>query len=444
MTCRVSDLIGPAFAKPHSGIKSGKYSQLVLKGGRGSGKSSYAAIEGVLLLLQNPLMHGVVMRKVAATLRTSVYAQYCWAVDVLGLGEDFIFTLSPLEVCYKATGQKLLFMGADDQGKLKSLKFAFGYAGFLHLEELDQFDGEREVRSIEQSVLRSGVVRHRGTQGGYTERACRPTFEIKTFNPPRSRSHWANRYCERHKPGQLIHHTTYRDLPESWLGARFIQDAEYLQSIDPAAYEHEYGGVPNGSGGMVFANLAAERIPDECIASFERVYCGVDWGYWPDPFVFIKAGYHAAKRILYIYDEIAAHKLANHESAQQVKKKTGPYDVVICDSAEPKSIADYRAGGIRAQAAEKSAGSLVYSMKWLQGLARIVIDPERCPVAYSEFSGYRYKQGRGGEILPGYPDKDNHAIDAVRYAMTRVWSRRGKHAGQPSREKEFDYPAGYT
>lgn len=122
----------------------------------------------------------------------------------------------------------------------------FGYIGLLHFEELDQFAGEEEIRSIEQSVLRGGPI----------------ALEFKSFNPPRSVMNWANKYCLLEKPGQLIHHSDYRSVPPAWLGQRFLDDAAYLQAVNPAAYDHEYLGLANGTGGLVFENLAAEEISD--------------------------------------------------------------------------------------------------------------------------------------------------------------------------------------
>ena len=171
IACDVAELISPAFYNPHIDLTEGTINQLVLKGGRGSAKSSYASVEGILTLLSNPNIHGVVMRKVSNTLRTTAYAQYVWAITVMGLYDKFKCTIAPMELVYTPTGQKIMFFGADDPGKIKSIKVAFGYIGFLHLEELDQFAGEEEVRNIEQSVLRGGDI----------------AIEIKTFNPPRTK-----------------------------------------------------------------------------------------------------------------------------------------------------------------------------------------------------------------------------------------------------------------
>ena len=407
-TYKLSDIVSPAFSEPHRQIKNLAVNQLVLKGGRGSAKSSYASVEGILQIIRNPLIHGVVMRKVSNTLRTSVYAQYLWAIGELGLYDKFKSTVSPMEIIYRPTGQKIMFFGADDPGKMKSIKVPFGYIGYLHLEELDQFAGEDEVRNIEQSVLRGGEL----------------AFEIKSFNPPRTKDNWANKYCMTEKPGQLIHTSTYLTTPPEWLGQRFLDDAEYLKQINPAAYEHEYLGIPNGVGGMVFENVTIREITNEEINTFGNVYHGLDWGFYPDPIHFAGMSYRPANRTLYIYDEWRAWKSTNEMSGKALEKYK-PY-WITADSAEPKSIADFRAYGFNMLPAQKGAGSVEYSMKWLASLNEIVIDPVRCPYAAKEFVDYEYDRTKEGEIISGYPDRDNHAVDSVRYALTDIWRRGGE------------------
>ena len=409
-TVRLADVVSPAFSEPHRALKTGSHNQLVLKGGRGSAKSSYASIEGILTIIQHKNIHGVVMRKVGNTLRTTVFAQYVWALFTLGLHTRFKATTQPMELTYLPTGQKIMFFGADDAGKIKSLKVPFGYIGYLHLEELDQFGGEEEVRNIEQSVLRGGEV----------------SIEIKSFNPPRTKDNWANEYCLIEKPGQLIHHSDYRSTPTEWLGHRFIDDAEFLQEINPAAYEHEYLGIANGTGGMVFENVQPVEITDAQIRNFDHILNGVDWGWYPDPWAFNRLHYSPAQRTLHIFDEAEEKKTSNQLTAQIVQARIRPNEIVTCDSAEEKSVDDYRALGIAAQGADKGPGSREYSFKWLQSLNAILIDPVRCPNTYREFAKYEYERDKHGKVVTGYPDGNDHHIDAVRYATNRIWKRRGR------------------
>ena len=411
MTCKLSELISPAFFDVHRQIKAGKVTELLAKGGRGSTKSSYISLELILQLLLHPQCHAIVLRKVDKTLRTSVYAQICWAIAALGLGSRFKCTVSPMECTYRPTGQKILFFGLDDPGKLKSLKVPFGYIGLLWFEELDQFDGPEQVRNVEQSCLRGGPY----------------SLTFKSFNPPASARSWANRYALEQRPGKLVHHSTYQTTPAQWLGPRFLADAEHLQATNPVAYRHEYGGEVVGSGTAVFENLRLEAIPDDLRTGFDRPLHGVDWGWYPDPWAYNAVHYDAARRTLYILDELTRRRTSNRDTATLLQQRglTGA-DLITADSAEPKSVGDYRAFGLACKAAQKDPGSVNYSMKWLQGLAAIIIDPAVCPDTAREFSEYEYERdARTGEVLPGYPDLNNHHIDAVRYATECIWKRKG-------------------
>ena len=411
MTCKLSELISPAFFDAHRQIKAGKVDELLAKGGRGSAKSSYISVELVLQLLRRPDCNAVVLRRVDKTLRTSVYAQICWAINALGLSRKFRCTVSPMECTYLPTGQKILFFGLDDPGKLKSLKVPRGYVGLLWFEELDQFDGAEQVRSVEQSCLRGGEY----------------SLTFKSFNPPASARSWANRYALDNRPGKLVHHSTYKTTPAAWLGPRFLADAQHLEQSNPTAYRHEYLGEVVGSGTAVFENLDLQPIPDEQLAGFDRRLYGVDWGWYPDPWAFNGVQYDAARGTLYIFDELTRLRTSNRDTADLLLARglTGA-DWLTADSAEPKSVQDYTAYGLGCRAAQKGPGSVEYSMKWLQALKRIVIDPVRCPDTAREFSEYEYERDpRTGEVLPGYPDLCNHHIDAVRYATEVIWKRRG-------------------
>lgn len=412
MKVQLKTVIPPVFRPLHRAVRRGAAVEVLAKGGRGSGKSSYISVELVLQLLRHPDCHAVVLRKVAGTMRNSVYPQIVWAIGVLGLSGRFKCTVSPMECTYLPTGQKILFFGLDDAGKLKSIKVPFGAVGLAWFEELDQFDGPEEVRSVEQSLFRGG---------GYA-------LTFKSFNPPAMGRSWVNRYALEQRPGKLIHHSTYRDLPPDWLGPRFLADADHLRRVNPDAYRHEYLGEVVGSGAAVFANLRLEPLDDGRIAAFDRLYHGVDWGWYPDPWAYNAVSYDAARRTLYIFDELTRTRTPNYATAALLRERGVGEDgaFLTADAAEPKSCADYRAAGLPCRAALKGPGSVRESMKWLQGLAAIVIDPARCPDTAAEFTAYEYERDpRTGEVLPGYPDVNNHHIDAVRYAVESIWKRRG-------------------
>lgn len=410
-TCRLSDIISPAFVEPHRAVKAHEVSEVVSKGGRASTKSSWISVELVLLILKDPQIHACVFRKYGNTLRTTVYAQIVWAIAQLGLTRKFRCTVSPMECVYIPTGQKIMFFGMDDPGKVKSIKVPFGYIGVDWFEELDQFDGPEQIRNVEQSTLRGGPF----------------SMTFKSFNPPAMARNWANRYALEEKPGKLVHHSTYLTTPPEWLGPRFLADAEHLQATNPTAYRHEYLGEVVGSGTQVFENLQLRDISDEEISQFDRITNGVDWGWYPDPWAWNRMHYDAARRTLYLFSELTRHRTSNQDTAALLMELIPQDELVIADSAEEKSVSDYKAFGLNCRASEKGPGSVAYSMKWLQSLTAIVIDPGRCPDTAREFTEYEYERDpKTNEVMEGYPDVANHHIDAVRYGTNRIWKRRGK------------------
>jgi PBSX family phage terminase large subunit len=409
MTSKLTEVISPPFYEVHRAIKAGRIDELVAKGGRGSTKSTFIAAEIVQLLLRHPECHAVVLRKTANRLRTSVYNQMKWAIRALGLREKFDYTVSPMEITRKSTGQKILFFGLDDPENVKSVKLEFGYIGVLWFEEFSQFDGEEEIRSVEQSALRGGPF----------------AFTFKSFNPPPMMRNWANRYALERKAGRLVHHSTYLDVPPAWLGPRFIMDAEHLFATKPTNYRHEYLGEAVGNGTQVFDNLALDTIHDSKILTFEPIMAGVDWGWYPDPWAFNRVYFDASRRDLYIFDELTRLKTRNEATARLVLGRIGGDEMVYADKSEEKSCADYRDYGVPCRGADKGGGSVRRGVMWLQGLNHIYIDPQRCPDTAKEFGEYEYEVAKDGEILPGYLDRNNHHIDATRYATFRIWNRRG-------------------
>lgn len=405
------ELISSAFYESYIAVKQGTITELVEKGGRGSAKSSFISIALVKTLLAHRECHAAVFRKVGNTLRTSVYAQVCWAINELGLGAQFRCTVSPMECTYIPTGQKIMFFGLDDPGKVKSIKAPFGYIGMAWFEELDQYDGPEEIRNVEQSIFRGGAY----------------SMCFKSFNPPAMARNWANQYALEAKEGKRVHHSTYLTTPNDWLGPRFLADAEHLKETNETGYRHEYLGEVVGSGTAVFENLKLQEITDEEIAQFDRITSGVDWGWYPDPWAWNRVHYDAARKTLYIFEEATHRRTSNQDTAKILLDRIDPEELVMADSAEEKSCSDYRAFGLRCRGAEKGPGSVEYSMKWLAGLAAIVIDPARCPDTVKEFSEYEYERDKKtGEVLEGYPDAANHHIDAVRYATNKIWKRRGQ------------------
>lgn len=371
-------------------------------------------------------------------MKNSVWSQMVWGIDKMGLTPFFKIPKSIANpIVFLPTGQQILFFGLDDPNKVKSIKLPFGYIGITWFEELDQFSGEKEIRKVLQSTMRGGTK----------------FWDFRSFNPPISNMNWANQYAidAMGRENTLVVKNTYLDVPEEWLGQAFIDEAMDLKATNPRAYEHEYLGIPVGTGGNVFENVEPMYMSDEFISHFDHIYNGIDWGWYPDPFAFNKVHFDIARRNLYIFAEYRVNKQSNRttfdalyhekelyseeflvnsrENGNFIRQRhfMEPDEILTADSAEPKSISDYKSyGGYGCRPAEKGPDSVNYSMKWLQSLNHIYIDPVRCPQTLKEFVEYEYERDKDDEVVSGYPDANNHNIDAVRYALERLWKRKGK------------------
>ena len=400
---KLSGVIAPNFFDAHKDIKAKRHTHYWIKGGRGSTKSSFVSVEIVLGMMRDAgkglYTNAAVLRRYGVTLRESVYEQIGWAVNALGVSHLWRGSVSPMAWTYMPTGQKIVFRGADDPTKVKSIKFAKGWPKYLWYEECVEFEGPEKIRSINQSVLRGGT----------------DFIVFYSFNPPKSARNWVNQYITIERDDTLVHHSTYLTVPPEWLGEQFIVEAEHLREVKPDAYKHEYLGEVTGTGGEVFDNITLRKIDDGEIAPFDNLRRGIDGGYAADPFAYNVCHYDKTRRRLYIFREIHKVKLSNRAAAELIKPEAGGARIT-CDSAEPKSIDEVKEYGLRVFGAKKGPDSVEYGIKWLQDLEEIIIDPERCPNTAREFSGYELERDKEGNFKAGFPDKDNHHIDAVRYA----------------------------
>lgn len=411
----LTDVIAPSFYDVHWDILDGKHTYYDLYGGRGSTKSSFMSVEIILGMMQDEkdgvFSNSAVFRKVGNTLRESVFEQIAWAIDALGANDLWASSVSPMQYVYKPTGQKIIFRGLDKAKKTKSIKTSRGYFKYLWFEELDEFAGIEEIRTVQQSVLRGGSK----------------FVVFKSFNPPISRSNWANVYVNEPREDSCRHKSDYTTVPEEWLGEQFIADAEHLKATNPRAYEHEYMGNPVGLGTNIFDMLDVRTITDEEISRMERIYQGQDWGWYPDPKAFIRAAYIHSTETIYLLDELGGCKIRNSQMAEDIKENGYDDYEIRCGADEQESIVDFRDAGLPARQANVGPGSVKYTFEWLQ-CRTIVIDPARTPRAYKEIIEYEHEVDSNGEVIADYPDHNNHWIDALRYATSPLSMRRGNSA----------------
>ena len=426
----ITDCIAGCYLPIHEDVIEGKHSIFHLPGGRGSAKSSFVSLEIVDGIMNDPQANGIVFRRYANTMRESVYSQIAWAIDCLGVSHLWRGSVSPMIYTYIPTGQQIFFRGLDDAAKLKSIKPRAGTYKFVWFEEFSEMNSGNQVRNVLQSVVRGGN-----------------DFRIfNSFNPPLSVNNWANKYILIPDERAVVFRTTYKDIPAEWLGESFILEAEHLRTTNETAYLHEYMGECVSLGSEVFPNIQTREITDAEINEMQYIYCGIDWGFAADPFAFIRCSYNSRTQTIYLLDEIVKRGCSNTEIVEMIREKkydkVGPeawryshiagqivYERqnIICDSEDPKSIADLRNMGLKTMGCKKYPGSVRYGVKWLQS-KHIVIDPRRTPHAYKEFTEYEYEKSKDGEILSSLPDANNHCIDSTRYALDLIINKAKYHA----------------
>lgn len=402
MQIKLTDLIAPQFYSIHWDIIQGRHTHYKLYGGRGSTKSSFVGVEIPLGIMQDPDANAICFRKVGNTLRESVFEQILWGIDALGVSHLWKQSLSPLGLTYTPTGQRILFRGCDDPNKSKSIKLRHGYFKYIWFEERAEFDGEEDERKILQSLMRGGdkyVV-------------------FYTWNPPKSLNSWVNQDVLQARDDTLCSHSTYLTVPIKWLGEQFFKEAEELRKRKIMAYRHEYLGEATGTGGKVFDNVTLREITPKETAIFDRIKQGLDFGFAADPLAFVRMHYNRKQRKLYIFGEIYQVNLKTTAAVEAIKRLNPDNRYITADSEEPRSIDSFNGYGLRLIPARKGPGSIEHGMKFLSDdIDEIIIDPIRCPNTAREFTSYELEKDKNGNFKGSYPDKDNHTIDAVRYAM---------------------------
>ena len=405
---KLSEIIAPSFYDLYYDITENRYTHYWLKGGRGSTKSSFISVMIILGITQHKDANAVVIRKVGMYLKDSVYEQLVWAIDKLGLTALWQCKLSPLEMIYMPTGQRILFRGADKPRKLKSTKVSKGYIRYIWYEEVDEFNGTDELRTINQSLMRGGTK-----------------FDVfYSYNPPKSQRSWVNVEATETSEGKIVHHSTYLNVPQEWLGKQFFVEAQHLKETKPEFYAHDYLGEVTGTEGEVFDNITLRDITEDEIKAFDNIRRGIDWGYATDPFCYNALHYDRKRKRIYIYYEYYKTGAKYDSIMQAIRKENINNGMITAESAEPRSNAELRERGLRINKAKKGQGSVEHGINWLQNLEEIIIDPKRCPNTAREFTGYTLEKDSNDNWRDGFPDKDNHSIDTVRYALESDMAKR--------------------
>lgn len=404
---KISELLPKAFHSVWKAAFDPTKLNVVCKGGRGSGKSSDIAHIIVQMLMRYPV-NAVGIRKIDNTIELSIFEQIKWAISEQEVSHLFKINKSPMRITYLPRGNYMVFRGAKEPERIKSLKSAEFPFAIAWLEELAEFLTEDEVTTITNSLLR-----------GELEDGLFYKF-FSSYNPPKRKQSWVNKKYESAfiADNTFVHHSTYLDNP--FISKQFIEEAVATKARNERKYRHEYMGEAIGSGVVPFDNLEFRTITDEEVKVFDNYRFAVDFGYAADPLAFVVWHYDKKKNIVYAIDEIYEVKLSNREFAKKVIAKGYQDERILADSAEPKSIDELRRehGLKRVKGAKKGKDSVEYGEQWLDDLDAIVIDPKRTPKIAYEFENIDYQTDKDGNVKPRLQDLDNHAIDATRYAFS--------------------------
>lgn len=406
---KMSELIAPKFYTVFNSVIHYRYMHYLLKGGRGSTKSNVIATCVIYMMLKNKHLCAAVFMKHSVRLRNGAFDLYRSVIKRMGLQRLFKISRSPMQITYVPTGQVIVFKGCDDPYKTKGIATSDNdmYFGILHFEELDQFSGISEVQTVIESIIRGGD----------------DALIFYCYNPPANKFNWCNEWAHEDIPGRLVHHSTYLDIPVEWVGKAFIDNAEALKAIDEGEYENRYLGVETGTGGSVFDDIEERTITDEEIANFDCIFQGFDWGWMPDPAVFVRSHYDIKNNTIYIIDEIVGNKRTVESYANEIIHKGYNDYITTIDGAIPEQEYRFRQCGLNVMSVIKGPGSIDLGLNWMEH-RKYVVDKNRTPFTYKELREYEYAKDRDGNFTGEYMDFNNHAIDAIRYSYLDSYIRR--------------------
>lgn len=382
----------------------------VVKGGRGSKKSTTTALWIVMRMMRTPKANTLVIRRYFNTHRNSTFAQIQWAIDRIGVHSLWKATTAPLEFTYKPTGQKILFRGLDDPQSITSIVAAEGHICWCWWEEAFQVNDESAFDKVDMSLR--GIM----PDGLYIQHTL-------TLNPW-SDKHWIKRRFFDAADNIDIMAITRNYTCNEWLSAADVVIFERMKTENPRRFAIEGNGEWGVSEGQVFENWETQEFDVEAmrhdfIDYGERRYIdrfGLDFGFSQDPTAFIHAMIDTRKREIYLCNEIYKTHLLIDDMYREIKALGFDGAEIIADSAQPGTIAELKKRGLtRIKPAKKGPNSIRDGIARLQDY-HIVIHP-KCTNAIVEFSNYVWAKDRMSGQLTAVPvDEFNHLIDALRYA----------------------------
>ena len=372
-------------------------------GGSSSGKSYFLAQRCVIDVLNG--RNYLITRNVGKTLRNSVYNQIVKTIQNMGLSHLFKWSGSDLVITCTKNRRQILFSGLDDVEKLKSITPATGILTDVWIEEATE---------IQYESYKQLTKRLRGRDEGFEDIPKRITF---SFNPV-MKTHWifkeffgmwddAKRLYESEE--LLILKTTYKDN-------NFLTEDD-IRALENETDKYYYDVYTLGNWGIlgkvIFKNWRTEDLSD-MVATFDKIRNGLDFGFAEDPNAMVRCHIDKKRKRIYIFEEMVQTGMHDDELADELRARIG-MQYITCDCAEPKAISDLNRKGIRAKAAVKGADSINFGIRFLQGYELIV--DVKCQVIKNELQVYHWQEDKYGNAMKKPVDKDNHCIDALRYAL---------------------------
>jgi len=377
-------------------------------GGRASKKSTTASLWFIFNMMKYPDSNTLVVRKVYKDHKDSTYAQLKWAIRDLGVEHLWDARLSPLEIVYKPTGQKILFRGLDDPMSITSITVEHGFLCWCWFEEFFQVSNEQDFDMVDGSI-----------RGALPE----PLFkQITGTMNPWNEKHWIKkRFFD--NPDEMVF-----TLKTDYRCNEFIDDAdihffEDMKEKNPRRYKIEGLGEWGVAEGLVFDNWEEREFDINEVRKHPGIVSafGLDFGYSVDPTGFVALLVDETKKEIYFTDEHYQRAMLNNEIAEMLRYKGYGKEEIIADSAEPKSIDEIKKYGIaRIKPARKGKDSILNGIQFLQQF-KIIVHP-KCTNAILELNNYAWdtKDGKAINIpIDGY----NHLIDPMRYAVERLMQR---------------------
>ena len=378
----------------------GRYN--VIKGSRASKKSKTTALRWIYLMMKYDKSNLLVIRKTYRTLKDSCWTDLKWATRRLEVESLWSFKESPLEATYLPTGQKILFRGLDDPLKVTSITVDYGYLCWAWLEEAFEVNSEADFDTLDESI-RGELPPNLWKQW------------VISFNPWNER-HWLKKkFFDVSNPDILAQTTNY--TCNEWLDEADKRLFENMKINNPRRYNVAGLGNWGITEGLVYDNVHIDyRFELTDMVNYKTV-CGMDFGYTNDPTAFFIGFLDEKNKALYIWDELYEKGLTNRMIYDRLVSMGCGKESIVCDSAEPKSIAELRGYGLRAKAAVKGKDSISHGIQYIQGLT-IYIHP-RCVNFTTEIQNYTFDKDKFGNAINQPIDDFNHLMDAMRYALEK-------------------------